>query len=138
MASGKTTSAASKPWAAPDTIFSAATAHTGSGAITLSSISLVNPNSWTRGRATAWTPWNTIVVATTPAISSVEKAAWACDEPPMPSPIFGNTYVNTNTSNSGCMMVRTANWPKFLRSTWRSRRSRARNAVNEAWVEGRS
>ncbi len=32
-----------------------------------------------------------MVVATTPAMSSVENAAWACDDPPMPSPIFGNT-----------------------------------------------
>ena len=39
----------------------------------------------------AWTPWNTMVVATTPAISRVEKFAWARADPPMPSPIFGKT-----------------------------------------------
>ncbi len=41
IARGNTTSAASSPCTAPDTIFSAATPHTGSGAITRSSISFV-------------------------------------------------------------------------------------------------
>ena len=90
-ASGKTTAAAIGPWRAPEAIFSTATAHTGRGAITRSSISRVYPNSCTSGSATACTPWKTIAVATTPASSSVENAASAAPDPPIPSPIFGKT-----------------------------------------------
>ena len=52
-------------------------------------------------------------------------------------PIFGNTYVKTNTSMNGWSSVRGMNSPSDLRSTVRSRRSSARNAVHDAFEAGR-
>jgi hypothetical protein len=59
-------------------------------------------------------------------------AASALGDPPTPSPIFGNTYVNTNTSSRGCMIVRIRKVGTFLRSTWRSRRSNPTKALRAA------
>ena len=70
-------------------------------------------------------------------MSKVEKVDSVDDEPPTPWPILGNTYVKTNTSRSGCMMVRMANTPIVLRSTRRSRRSRAQKAARDAERTGR-
>jgi hypothetical protein len=71
-----------------------------------------------------------MTLATTPPTSSVLNApsAEAPPAPPTPWPIFGNTYVNTNMSNSGCITVRAMNAGRSLRSTTRSRSSRAANA----------
>ena len=63
VAIGKTTSAAISAWIAPDATFSIATAHTGIGASTRSSISRVYPNSCTIGSATDWMPWKMIEIA---------------------------------------------------------------------------
>ena len=56
-----------------------------------SSISRVNPNSWTIGRATAWMPWKSTASPMAPATSRVENSdAWG-PLPPTPWPILGNT-----------------------------------------------
>ncbi len=88
---GKTTTAANIPWSPPATIFSIATPEIGSGAITRSSISRVNPNSCTSGSATACTPWNMHAIATTPGTNRLENVVSPAPEPPTPKPIFGNT-----------------------------------------------
>ena len=49
--------------------------------------------------------------------------------PPIPWPIFGNTYANTNTSRNGWISVRGSTSFQVLRTTTRSRRRSARNAV---------
>ncbi len=67
---------------------------------------------------------------TTPATSSVENSEALA--PPTPWPIFGNTYVNTNTSNSGCRIVRGMNSLSVFRRTTRSRRMSERNATRAA------
>src|SRR3954452_30839 len=95
---GNTTTAAKIPWMAPATIFSIATPLIDSGAITRSSISRVNPNSVTSGRATDCTPWNMHAIATTPGTNRLENVDSPAD-PPTPSPILGNTYVNTKTNS---------------------------------------
>ena len=127
-ASGNTTAAATRPWTAPAESLPAATAHTGNGAITRSSISRVNPNSCTSGSATAWIPWKMHAIAITPGTRMLENSACP-DCPPTPWPICGKTYVNTNTNSSGCMTVRRMNSTKFLRRTARSRSRSAPNAV---------
>ena len=72
-------------------------------------------------------PWKIIADPITPAVSSVENAAAPC-LPPTAWPIRGNTYVNTNSSRSGCMIVRPMNIPSSLRTTVMSRMSNAMNA----------
>ena len=134
-ANGNTTSAANIPWIPPATTFSIATPAIGSGAITRSSISRVNPNSCTSGSATACTPWNMHAIATTPGTSRLEKVVSPEPEPPTPNPIFGNTYVNTKTKSSGCITERTMNSTTFLRRTLRSRIKSATNAtVGVLWA----
>ena len=89
----------------------------GSGASTRSSISRVYPNSCTIGSATDWMPWKMIASATTPATSSVENVrSRRRPAPPTPWPIFGNTYVNTNTSRNGWSSVRGMNSREVLAS----------------------
>ena len=141
-ASGNTTNAAINPCTAPPRSLPPATAQTGSGAITRSSISRVNPNSWTSGSATAWIPWKMHAIAMTPGTRMLENvdSPWV---PPTPWPICGKTYVNTNTNSSGCMTVRRMNSMKFFRSTVRSRSISAPNAIigvlrNGATVGSRS
>src|SRR5438132_3840958 len=92
---GNTMSAARIAWMAPATIFSAATAQTGMGASTRSSISLVNDSSVTSGSATAWMPWKFMDMATRPGTRTVAKeiptgTAEAKGLPP-PGPILGST-----------------------------------------------
>ncbi len=67
-------------------------------------------------------------IAITPGTSRLANAA-SPPAPPTPCPIFGKTYVNTKTNNSGCMMVRSANWMNVFRSTATSRRSMFVNAI---------
>ena len=69
-AMGNTREAAMNPWIAPNITFPIATNDTGRGARTLSSISLVYPNSLESGNATAWIPWNIMESPTTPEIKT--------------------------------------------------------------------
>ena len=113
--------------------FSAATAHTGSGHITRSSISRVMPKSCAKGNATAAMPENMIATAIKPGSRIVPK-------PPLPAAIFaigfrfeplvicGITNVNTNRNSSGFMHTRIANGNNSRRSTYKSRRNNAANA----------
>ena len=78
------------PWIPPATIFSIATPEMESGAITRSSISRVKPNSVTRGKATACTPWNMHAIATTPGTRRLENVEDSFP-PPTARPILGNT-----------------------------------------------
>ena len=121
--------AATSPWRAPASSFSADTAETGIGAITRSSISRLYPNSCTSGRATAWIPWKMHAIAMTPGTRRLEKFVSPSAPPPIPCPIFGNTYVNTNTNSNGCMIVRSANSMNDFLRTFRSRSSSAPNAM---------
>src|ERR687886_109697 len=75
-----------------------------------------------------------IEAATTPGTSTVAKAASEArpEPPPIPCPIVGNTYRNTNTSRKGWTRVRATNAPKFFFSTARSRTIRACNAARLA------
>jgi hypothetical protein len=75
-----------------------------------------------------------MVTPTTPATSTVANADSASGPlpPPIPWPIFGNTYVNTKTSRNGWSSVRGRNSLSCLRSTVRSRRSKALNAAQLA------
>ena len=61
--------------------------------------------------ATACTPWKIIALAIVPPTSNVAKLDGF---EPIPSPIFGNTYVNTKISRSGCMIVRAEEHPLVL------------------------
>ncbi len=70
---------------------------------------------------------------TTPGTSTVanaDSAAGLC--PPMPCPIFGNTYRNTKHSRNGWISVRSTNSHRCLRSTTRSRRISAPSAARLA------
>ena len=74
-------------------------------------------------------PWNRIESPTTPATRMVAKAdSPPALPPPMPWPIFGNTYKKTNTSRKGWMIVRGMNSLRFFLSTVRSRSSSAPKA----------
>jgi len=76
-----------------------------------------------------------MVTPTTPATSTVANADSAAGPPippPMPCPISGKTYVNTNTRRNGCRSVRGMNSFSVLRRTVRSRRSSALYAVQLA------
>ena len=80
------------PCTTPESILAIATSHIGHGAWTRSSISRVKPNSCESCSATDCTPWNMMVMPTTPGTSTVAKAdSAAVLPPPIPCPIFGNT-----------------------------------------------
>ena len=81
------------PCTPPEITLEMATNQMGHGAWTRSSISRVKPNSWARGMATAWIPWNMMESPTTPGTRTVAKADSAPGmlEAPMPWPIFGKT-----------------------------------------------
>ena len=69
-----------------------ATAHTGIGASTRSSISFVNDSSVTSGSATAWMPWKFIDIATRPGTRIVANApAGAVVVIAFAAPIVGST-----------------------------------------------
>src|SRR5438477_1193272 len=81
-------------------------------------------------------PWKIIALAMTPPTSKVENPSAARPVPPTPWPIFGNTYVNTKISSSGCMIVRPRNIRTSLRNTVRSRSSNAAKASRLACAVG--
>ena len=64
-------------------------------------------------------------IPTTPGTRTVANDEPTLDLPPTDCPISGNTYRNTNTSRNGWIMVRITNSTRCLRSTVRSRSSRA-------------
>ena len=70
---------------------------------------------------------------TTPGTRIVANCdCWAEPCPPMPCPIFGNTYRKTKHSRNGWIRVRSTNSRRFLRRTTRSRSSSAPSAVQLA------
>ncbi len=130
---GRTMTADSTPWAAPDSTLAMATSQIGQGACTRSSISRVKPNSWAMLSAMDCTPWNMTEIPTTPGTRIVANAdCWASPWPPMPWPILGNTYRKTKHSRNGWMIVRRPNSHQCLRRTTRSRSIRAPSAVQLA------
>src|SRR5579863_5557856 len=132
-AMGSTMIADSTPWAAPDNTLAIATSQMGHGAWTRSSISRVKPNSCAIASAIDCTPWNMTEIPTTPGTRIVANAdCCTVPCPPMPWPIFGNTYRNTKHSRNGWMIVRSTNSQMCLRSTTRSRSIRAPSAVQLA------
>ena len=109
-------------WIAENTIFSAATAHTGSGHITRSSISRVTPNSCASGSATAAMPANMMPTAINPGNSTVEKVApfitpRAIGFIAAPPAMCGITKVKTKRNSSGFMPTRMANGSSSRRNT---------------------
>uniref|UniRef100_E6QLA4 Uncharacterized protein n=1 Tax=mine drainage metagenome TaxID=410659 RepID=E6QLA4_9ZZZZ len=131
MAMGMTMSAATMLWRALKTIFSAATAATGMGHITLSSISRVMPNSVESGRATAAMPLNMMATAMRPGRRTVPKPGPAAEAMGLPPAMRGMMKVKTKRKSRGCMPTRSRNGPSSRLSTRRSRRSSPRKALTK-------
>jgi len=106
--------------------FSNATAQSGSGHMTRSSISRVIPNSAESGSATAAMPENMMATAIRPGRITVPKSV-----PPaamgLPPPMRGRMNVNTNRNSSGCIPTRSRKGMISRRSTLKSRANSPRN-----------
>ena len=86
--------------------FSRATAHSGSGHITRSSISRVMPNSDESGSATAAIPENMMATAINPGRRMVPKSAPPPTAIGLPLPMRGRMKVKTKRNNNGCIPTR--------------------------------
>src|ERR1039457_2045496 len=129
---GITSSAATMLCMALKQTFSRATAHSGTGHMTRSSISRVIPNSDDSGSATAAMPENIMATAISPGRMMVPKSTLA---PPaaigLPPPMRGRSKVNTNRNSSGCIPTRRRNGAISRLSTRRSRRNKPKNALKK-------
>src|SRR5271166_3220343 len=128
---GRTKSAAMMLCIALKQTFSRATAHSGTGHITRSSISRVMPNSLDSGSATPAMPENMMATAINPGKRMVPKFA----EPPptigMPLLMRGRMKVKTKRNRSGCIPTRSIKGNNSRVITRRSRRNSPPNALKK-------
>src|ERR1039457_4822463 len=112
--------------------FSRATAHSGKGHMTRSSISRVMSNSVESGRATEAMPVNMMATAMRPGSRMVPKLAPAAAVMGLAlPPMRGRMKVKTNRNSSGCMPTRSRKGTISRVSTRRSRRNRPQKALRK-------
>ena len=111
--------------------FSSATAQSGSGHMTRSSISRVMPNSDESGSATAAMPENMMATAISPGRMMVPKLGPPPDASGFPPAMCGRMNVKTKRNSSGCMPTRSRKGMNSRVKTRRSRSKRPRNALKK-------
>src|ERR1017187_504812 len=111
--------------------FSSATAHSGSGHITLSSISRVMPNSDDNGSATAAMPENMMATAMSPGRIIVPKSGPDPAARGLLPAMRGRMNVKTKRKSSGCIPTLSTKGASSRISTRKSRRKRPRNGLRK-------